>query len=200
MQVLWKRYGIYKWRQWKHGGKDSYATTVTKLFGKTTIWFLLCNVFFVNQFHTKMQDDYCISFILIGANLSEPHIDEFAVEFLSIYTSGNRTPGSRSYSDLLDTSVCIHQLVLKRRQSARLSCSCRQLAHGLFQLTHMSHDDHAVQLGTPRSSIQVTNLSSGGTWVWQYPTISLIPAWVRDYPASTSVLSQQICYTHHRHT
>ena len=29
--------------------------------------------------------------------------------------SGNRTPGSRFYSDLLDTSVCIHQLVLKRR-------------------------------------------------------------------------------------
>jgi len=30
----------------------------------------------------------------------------------------NRTPGSRSYSDLLDTladSVCIHLLVLKRR-------------------------------------------------------------------------------------
>jgi len=24
------------------------------------------------------------------------------------------TPGSRLYSDLLDTSVCIHQLVLKR--------------------------------------------------------------------------------------
>ena len=39
-----------------------------------------------------------------------------------------------------------------------------------------------------------------GTWVWQYPTISLIPTWVRDYPASTSVHSQQICYTHHRHT
>ena len=35
-----------------------------------------------------------------------------------IITSGNRTPGSRFYSDLLDTladSVCIHQLVLKRR-------------------------------------------------------------------------------------
>ena len=32
-----------------------------------------------------------------------------------IVTSGNRTPGSRFYSDLLDTSVCIHQLVLKPR-------------------------------------------------------------------------------------
>jgi len=35
-------------------------------------------------------------------------------------TSGNRTPGSRFYSDLLDTLadfVCIHQLVLKTVQS-----------------------------------------------------------------------------------
>ena len=30
-----------------------------------------------------------------------------------LLTSGNHTPGSRFYSDLLDTSVCIHQLVLK---------------------------------------------------------------------------------------
>jgi len=31
-------------------------------------------------------------------------------------TMGNRTPGSRSYSDLMDTwadSVCIHQFILK---------------------------------------------------------------------------------------
>ena len=35
-------------------------------------------------------------------------------------SSGNCTPGSRSYSDLLDTSVCIHQLMLKRCSSARL--------------------------------------------------------------------------------
>ena len=35
-----------------------------------------------------------------------------------IVTSGNQTPGSRFYSDLLDTladSVCIHHVVLKRR-------------------------------------------------------------------------------------
>ena len=35
-----------------------------------------------------------------------------------MYTSSNRTPGSRFYSDLLDTladSVCIHQLLLKHR-------------------------------------------------------------------------------------
>jgi len=37
-------------------------------------------------------------------------------------TSGNCTPGSRFYSDLLDTSVCIYQFVLKR-------CSKRSAAH-----------------------------------------------------------------------
>ena len=38
--------------------------------------------------------------------------------YFYVITSGNRTPGSRFYSDLLDTladSVCIHQLVLKHR-------------------------------------------------------------------------------------
>ena len=44
----------------------------------------------------------------------------FVALFCELDSSGNRTPGSRFYSDLLDTSVCIHQLVLKRRQSARL--------------------------------------------------------------------------------
>jgi len=39
---------------------------------------------------------------------------------LIIVTSSNRTPGSSFYSDLLDTSVCIHQLVLKHCSSARL--------------------------------------------------------------------------------
>jgi len=56
---------------------------------------------------------------------------------LRFSSSGNRTPGSRFYSDLLDTMadfVCIHQLILKR------------LTYGSFQLTHMSRDDHAVQL------------------------------------------------------
>jgi len=33
--------------------------------------------------------------------------------FFIYVTSGNGTPGSRFYSDLLDTSVCINQLVLK---------------------------------------------------------------------------------------
>jgi len=35
--------------------------------------------------------------------------------FFNYITSGNRTPGSRFYSDLLDASVCMHQLILKRR-------------------------------------------------------------------------------------
>ena len=29
------------------------------------------------------------------------------------------------------------------------SCNCRRLAYGSFQLTHMSHDDHAVELIEP---------------------------------------------------
>ena len=36
--------------------------------------------------------------------------------YFYMYSSGNCTPGNRSYSDLLDTwadSVCIHQLILK---------------------------------------------------------------------------------------
>ena len=34
--------------------------------------------------------------------------------WIHIITSGNRTPGSRFYSDLFETSVCMHQLILKR--------------------------------------------------------------------------------------
>jgi len=58
-------------------------------------------------------------------------------------TSGNRTPGSRFYSDLLDTSVCIHQLV-----SAR---NCRRLTYSSFRLTHMSRNDHAVEAMAART-------------------------------------------------
>ena len=55
-------------------------------------------------------------------------------------TSGNCTPGSRFYSDLLDTladSIYIHQVVLKA-----LGCSynCRRLAYDSFQLRCMSRD------------------------------------------------------------
>ena len=41
-------------------------------------------------------------------------------------TSGNRTPGSRSYSDILDAladSVCIHLLVLNRRSKRKAARS-----------------------------------------------------------------------------
>ena len=59
--------------------------------------------------------------------------------YSSIIPSGNRTPGSRFYSDLLDTSVCI------RTQASfkALGCSynCKRLTYGSFQLTHMSRDD-----------------------------------------------------------
>jgi len=47
------------------------------------------------------------------------HISTVIFLFLS---SGNRTPGSRFYSDVLDTladSVCIHQLVFKRRSKSQ---------------------------------------------------------------------------------
>ena len=64
-------------------------------------------------------------------------------------SSGNRTPGSRFYSDLLDTSACIHKLVLKRLQVESARLKCRRLTDGSFQLTHMSCDVHAVQLIEP---------------------------------------------------
>ena len=55
---------------------------------------------------------------LCSQNLCSPFLR--AVRLFTLFTlinyiisSGNRTPGSRFYSDLLDTSVCIHQLVLK---------------------------------------------------------------------------------------
>jgi len=47
------------------------------------------------------------------------------------YSSGNCTPGSRSYSDLVDTwadSVCIYQLVLRPcSKSASVQYNCRWL-------------------------------------------------------------------------
>ena len=71
-------------------------------------------------------------------------------KFFKQISSGNRTPGSRFYSDLLDISVNIYQLVLKRCSSVRLlAYYCRRLTCGSFQLTHMSCDDHAVQLTEP---------------------------------------------------
>jgi len=66
--------------------------------------------------------------------------------FFVCHTSGNRTPGSRFYSDLLDTladSVCIQQLALKRCSKC-CSYNCRRLIHGSFHVTHMSRDDHIV--------------------------------------------------------
>ena len=72
----------------------------------------------------------------------------FIIHFASMYSllfvsSGNHTPGSRSYSDLVDTwvdSACIHQLVLVQK----LPVWCRWVAYNSFQTTHMTCDDHAV--------------------------------------------------------
>ena len=65
-------------------------------------------------------------------------------------SSGNRTPGSRFYSDLLDTFL-LHPPARTQASFKALGCSynCRQLTCGSFQLTHMSRDDHAVQLIEP---------------------------------------------------
>jgi len=75
--------------------------------------------------HLAMDSDYCLSssvcnsiFVLVPHNLC-CYILYVAINFIT-FTSGNRTPGSRFYSDLLDTSVYIHQLVFKRCSSARL--------------------------------------------------------------------------------
>ena len=72
--------------------------------------------------------------------------------FINITTSGNRTPGSRFYSDLLDTwADCLYPPARTPASFKALGCSynCRRLTYGSFQLTHMSHDDHAVQLIEP---------------------------------------------------
>jgi len=59
-----------------------------------------------------------------------------------VTTSGNRTPGSRSYSDLVHTladSVCIHQLILKLcSKSASMQYNFRRLTYGSFQLTRVT--------------------------------------------------------------
>ena len=50
-------------------------------------------------------------------------------------TSGNHTPGGRSYYDLVDTwadSVCIHHLVLKA--CSKVACVMQAAACGLLQL------------------------------------------------------------------
>ena len=64
-------------------------------------------------------------------------------------SSGNRTPGSRFYSNLW-----IPQFVSTSSYSSVvqvLGCThnCRRLTYGSFRLTHMSHDDHAAQLIEP---------------------------------------------------
>ena len=77
-----------------------------------------------------------------------------------IIASGNRTPGSRFYSDLLDTwadSVCIHQLVLKHCSKApdcSYTCNSKWLTCDPFQLMHVTW--------WPRCSIDEVWASHGG--------------------------------------
>jgi len=58
--------------------------------------------------HVKLSENE-VDFIYLGMA-----IEDFK---FTMVTSGNRTPGSRLYYELLDTLadfVCIHQLILKR--------------------------------------------------------------------------------------
>ena len=119
------------------------------------------DIWFTPNFQASKEVSYSrvghsSTLFVMWPDLWNPALASILMKFLNLFfilypiTSGNRTPGSRFYSDLLDTSVSIHQLVLKRCSSAlqALGCShnCRRLTYGSFQLTYMSRDDHAVQL------------------------------------------------------
>jgi len=70
------------------------------------------------------------SSFIINPSTSTYHLDII----IYLLSSGNRTPGSRSYSDLVDTqadSVCIHQLVLKPQSKA--TCIMQAVAYGVPQ-------------------------------------------------------------------
>ena len=92
------------------------------------------DTWFSSQTQTKPSVD---QFQYPGGQWDKGSGNETSVHLDIIFTyitSGNRTPGSRFYSDLLGSSVCIHQLVLKRRNFKALgcSCNCRRLADGSF--------------------------------------------------------------------
>ena len=108
----------------------------------------------------NQREDKGVVRIFVGLSCEPGRLISYLINYMIIYitwnnfsptrsvSSGNRTPGSRFYSDLLDTladSICIHQLVLK----PGCSYNCRRLTYGSFQLTHMSRDDYAVQLTEP---------------------------------------------------
>ena len=71
------------------------------------------------------------------------HLVTFLMFFILV-TSGNRTPGSRSYSDPFGYlgRLGLHSPTHTQASFKALGCS--------FQLTHMSGDDDAVQLIEPR--------------------------------------------------
>jgi len=74
----------------------------------------------------------------------------YIVTFLMSFTSGNRTPGSRFYSDLSDTSF-LHPPARIQASFKALgyAYNWRRLADGSFQLTRKSRDVHTVQLMEP---------------------------------------------------
>ena len=79
-----------------------------------------------------------------------PKKSDFVIFFLlssSSSSSGNRTPGSRFYSAILGR-LRLHPPAHTQLSFKALGCSynCMRLTCGSFELTHMSRDDHAVQL------------------------------------------------------
>jgi len=65
--------------------------------------------------------------------------------FFLLVSSANHTPGSRLYSDL--GRIHLHPPAHTQASFKALGCiyNCRRLTCGLFELTHMSCDDHTLQ-------------------------------------------------------
>ena len=93
---------VYKWPQFgTNGSICCHARNISRVqsFDCNRLWYIAyCNIIAILKI---MQYNNCSSTLLRYCNNIE------------LLPSGNRTPGSRFYSDLLDTSadsVCIHQL------------------------------------------------------------------------------------------
>ena len=75
---------------------------------------------FLSNLVLKVDVVESVKFILEKMGRPDDFINSKLICFKFCYqSSGNRTPGSRFYCDLLNTSVCIHQLVLRRRSKRK---------------------------------------------------------------------------------
>jgi len=84
-------------------------------------------------------------------------------DYFLLLSSGNRTPGSRSYCDLVDTradSVCIHQHTLKPWHL--------KPARGSFQLMHDSSQNTLRIAYTSLSLVRFPDTSSRRIWEPNY--------------------------------